>query len=62
MYFTSKKGNRKGEELAKDHYLYDKLRIRPNDYMSAIDCYKAFVALSKHWGTLVFLLIGKEVK
>ncbi|NOW93093.1 HK97 family phage portal protein [Clostridium beijerinckii] len=45
-----KKETEKGEELAKDHYLYDKLRIRPNDYMSAIDCYKAFVALSKHWG------------
>nr|WP_207716629.1 phage portal protein [Clostridium beijerinckii] len=45
-----KKETEKGEELAKEHYLYDKLRIRPNDYMSAIDCYKAFVALSKHWG------------
>lgn len=40
----------KGDILAKNHYLYDKLRLRPNDYMSAIDCYKPFVALAKHWG------------
>jgi HK97 family phage portal protein len=45
-----KRETEKGEELAKEHYLYDKLRLRPNDYMSAIDCYKAFVALAKHWG------------
>lgn len=45
-----KKETEKGDVLAKDHYLYDRLRLRPNDYMSAIDCYKAFVALSKHWG------------
>lgn len=45
-----KKDTDKGEVLAKEHYLYDRLRLRPNDYMSAIDCYKAFVGLSKHWG------------
>lgn len=45
-----KKETDKGEELAKDHYLYDLLRLRPNPYMSAIDCYKAFVALAKHNG------------
>lgn len=45
-----KKETDKGDVLAKEHYLYDKLRLRPNDYMSAIDCYKAFVALAKHWG------------
>ncbi|KOC32545.1 phage portal protein [Clostridium botulinum] len=45
-----KRETEKGEVLAKEHYLYDKLRLRPNDYMSAIDCYKSFVALSKHWG------------
>lgn len=45
-----KRETEKGEVLAKEHYLYDKLRLRPNDYMSAIDCYKAFVAMSKHWG------------
>ncbi|KEI02900.1 phage portal protein [Clostridium botulinum C/D] len=45
-----KRETEKGEVLAKEHYLYDKLRLRPNNYMSAIDCYKAFVGLSKHWG------------
>jgi HK97 family phage portal protein len=45
-----KKETKKGEVLAKEHYLYDRLRLRPNDYMSAVDCYKAFVGLSKHWG------------
>ncbi|AWZ48313.1 phage portal protein [Clostridiaceae bacterium 14S0207] len=45
-----KKETSKGETLAKEHYLYDLLRLRPNPYMSAIDCYKAFVALSKHRG------------
>lgn len=45
-----KKETDKNEELAKDHYLYDLLRLRPNPYMSAIDCYKTFVALAKHNG------------
>lgn len=45
-----KKETEKGEKVAKEHYLYDLLRLRPNPYMSAIDCYKAFVALAKHWG------------
>ena len=40
----------KGEVVAKDHYLYDLLRLRPNTYMSAIDCYKTFIALSIHKG------------
>lgn len=39
-----------GEVQAKDHYMYEKLKLRPNMYMSAIDCYKAFVALAKHNG------------
>lgn len=38
------------EILAKGHYLYDLLRLRPNPYMSAVDCYKTFVALAKHNG------------
>lgn len=45
-----KKETEKGEALAKEHYLYDLLRLRPNPYMSAIDCYKTFIALAKHWG------------
>lgn len=45
-----KKETEKGETLAKDHYLFDLLRIRPNEYMSAVDTIKTFVALSKHYG------------
>lgn len=45
-----KKETNKGEVLAKEHYLYDLLRLRPNSYISAIDCYKTFVALAKHYG------------
>ncbi len=40
----------KGEELAKNHYLFDKLRLRLNPYMSSIDAIKAFVAIYKHEG------------
>lgn len=40
----------KGEIEAKEHKLYEKLRLRPNPYMSAIDCMKAFVALGEHYG------------
>lgn len=45
-----KRETERGEVLAKEHYLYDLLRLRPNPYMSAIDCYKTFVALAKHNG------------
>lgn len=45
-----KKETEKGEEIAKNHYLYDMLRLRPNKYMSAIDCLKTFVVLAKHEG------------
>lgn len=45
-----KKETEKVEELAKAHYLFDKLKLRPNDYMSTIDCLKAFVAIAKHQG------------
>lgn len=45
-----KKKTDKGEFVEKNHYLFDLLKLRPNPCMSAIDCYKAFVALSKHYG------------
>lgn len=41
-----KRETKEGEFVEKSHYLYEKLRLRPNPYMSAIDCMKAFVALS----------------
>lgn len=39
-----------GEIKNTKHRLYNKLRLRPNPYMSAIDCIKAFVALGEHNG------------
>nr|WP_243187049.1 phage portal protein [Clostridium muellerianum] len=57
-----KRETQKGEVLAKDHYLYDKLRLRPNPYMSAIDCYKSFVALAKHNGYAGLLINRKGSK
>lgn len=32
------------------HRLYNKLKLRPNPYMSAIDCFKATIALGEHNG------------
>lgn len=45
-----KKEDNTGEVDAKEHRLYTKLRLRPNPYMTAIDCIKAFVALGEHLG------------
>jgi HK97 family phage portal protein len=52
----------KGETIAKEHYLNDMLRLRPNPYMSAIDCYKAFVALGKHHGYAGLYIARKSNK
>lgn len=51
----------KGEEIVKSHYLYDKLRLRFNPYMSAIDAVKAFVAIAKHEG-ISGLFINRDKK
>ncbi|SMC19336.1 phage portal protein, HK97 family [Clostridium acidisoli DSM 12555] len=40
----------KGEIEATDHYLYDLLNLRPNDYMNAVTVIKTFVTLGKHEG------------
>lgn len=45
-----KKETEFGEERHYKHRLYNKLRLRPNPYMSAIDCFKAFIALGEHNG------------
>lgn len=45
-----KQETEKGEIVSKKHYLYEKLRLRPNPYMSAIDTIKTLVALAKHNG------------
>ena len=41
-----KKETEKGEVIAKEHYLTELLRLRPNPYMSAIDFMKTFVVLA----------------
>lgn len=51
--------NEKGEKVDKTHSLYDLLRLRPNPYMSASDCYKTVIALMKHYG-IAGLLINKQ--
>lgn len=45
-----KQETEKGEIVAKKHYLYEKLRLRPNPYMSSIDFLKAVVGTYKHEG------------
>ena len=45
-----KQDTEKGEIEAYNHRLYEKLRLRPNPYMTAIDCIKAVVALGEHYG------------
>lgn len=45
-----KQETEKGERTAKEHYLFDMLRLRPNSYSNAVDVFKAFVAISKHEG------------
>lgn len=39
-----------GDRRASDHYLYEKLCLRPNPYMSAIDFWKVMEANRKHFG------------
>lgn len=56
-----KQETEKGEEILKKHYLYDKLRLRPNKYMTAIDCIKTFVALAQHYG-IAGLYINKDIR
>lgn len=51
----------KGEVVLKDHYLYDLLALRPNPYMSAVDCFKAFIGLSIHHG-ISGLLINRNTR
>lgn len=40
----------KGEKTAKEHYLYETLRLIPNPYMNMIDVIKVTVLLMKHFG------------
>lgn len=48
--------NEQGECVDKTHSLYDLLRLRPNPYMSAADCYKTVIMLMKHYGIAGLLI------
>lgn len=45
-----KQDTEKGELEAYNHRLYEKLRLRPNPFMNAVDCIKTLVALGEHYG------------
>lgn len=40
----------KGELEAYNHRLHEKLRLRPNPFMNAVDCIKTLVTLGEHFG------------
>ena len=61
MPINLKRSSEQGEEKAKTHYLYDLLRNRPNEYMSAIDFWKAMEATRQHKGES-FALITRDYK
>ena len=50
-----------GENKVKNHYLFDLLRNRPNEYMSSIDFFKAMEATRQHKGD-AFALICRDSK
>lgn len=45
-----KQDTEKGELEAYKHKLHEKLRLRPNPYMNAVDCMRTLVALGEHYG------------
>lgn len=59
MPINLKMSTEDGEEKATKHYLYDLLRNRPNEYMSAIDFWKAMEATRQHKGES-FALITRD--
>ncbi len=46
----TKVSGKNGDEEAEDFYLYELLRLRPNDSMSSFEAIKALVLMSKHYG------------
>lgn len=46
-----KQGTDMGDIDANNFYLYEKLRLRPNDSMSAFETIKALVSMVKHYGS-----------
>lgn len=57
--FQVLKETEQGETVLKDHPLNSLLSLRPNTYMSAADCFKAFIALSVHHG-ISGLLVNRD--
>lgn len=51
----------KGDIEADNFYLYELLRLRPNQSMNAFECIKALVAMTKHYGS-AGLYIDKDNK
>lgn len=51
----------KGDSKIKNHYLYNLLRYRPNEYMSSIDFFKAMEGTRQHEGD-AFALIVRDTK
>ncbi|MDQ0149221.1 phage portal protein [Eubacterium multiforme] len=45
-----KQDTKNGEMEAYKHRLYEKLRLRPNPYMSSVECIRTVVALGEHYG------------
>lgn len=56
-----KQSTENGENKVKNHYLFDLLRNRPNEYMSSIDFFKAMEATRQHKGD-AFALICRDSK
>lgn len=61
MPINLKTSSEEGEDKATKHYLYDLLKNRPNEYMSAIDFWKAMEATRQHKGDS-FALISRDSK
>lgn len=45
-----KKDTEEGEKVLNNHYLFNMLRLRPNDSMSAFDAYSTLARILKHYG------------
>lgn len=56
--------NETGEKIASDHYLFDLLKLRPNEYMNSVNLMKTFILLGKHYGIsgLYINRVGGKVK
>lgn len=51
----------KGEVEAKDYYLWDLLRLKPNPSMNSFECMKSLIMLYKHYG-MAGLFIDRDNK